>query len=107
TTFADSLLEEFSDILPLLSTRIGDKELLLNLRGRPEESFTERSTALRQKQEELCFIEGEISTPPDEEDPEREVEAAPFSLAINTKFEKITPREITHRVVFSPTGALV
>ena len=108
TAFATSLLEVLSSTLPILSRRVGDIQELANLRGRPAETFSSDSTALRQRQEELCFIKGSVA--PRQEDEELAAdempEAQPFSIALNTKFEKIVSREISHRAVFSTTGAI-
>lgn len=108
TAFATSLLQLLTPTISIFETRIGDVQQLKNLRGRPAETFSNDTTALLQRQEELCFIKG-VAAPLQEDDEivdEERSEAQPFSVALNTKFENIISREILHRAVFSTTGAI-
>lgn len=108
TAFTASLLQQLKTTLPILAQRIGDREFLSNLRGRPAETFSSDTTALRQNQEELAFIKGRLAPMIEEkESADQEADdALPFTVALNTKFEKIVSREILHLSVFTTTGSV-
>jgi len=107
--FSLSLLKSLSKTLPILSLRINDACTLKGLRGRPAESFKSKSTAILQKQEELCFIQGLISPARQEQQSEDKepLEEGPFSLVINTNFKTIVGGDISYETSFNCQGEIL